>query len=464
MHKVLPSTTSYYKACTTYFPVLLRTTKLAQRTSQYYFVLQSLHNVLCSINLALQSLHKVLPGTSSYYKACTKYFPVLTSFYKACTTYFPVLLRTTSYYKACKKYFPVLLRTTRLAQRTSQYYFVLQSLHKVLPSTTSYYFVLQSLHKVQYYFVLQSLHNVLPTTSYYKACTKYFPVLLRTTKLAQRTSLYYFALQSLHNVLPSTTSYCKACTKYFPVAPSNLDAAITLPSAQTQLQSTVELRAKASKIAAPKPDLDAKAKKHEFEALFTKSYRQCQNWQNLLRNCYRKPWCSHSITIYDIQLQKTLLLTITHAAMAPSNLHAAMTMRFATSVCKPASLDAYGSTKRQQSCSHYTAICNQRVKKRKELRAHEQPFVAERRGGTDRAWFDRSRTRRTQEVPFIAGRSHFTRKNTRFPAPAFSQNGAHATSMQPLQCVHHPSWIIVSHFSLSTLHWILSHTSHCCVM
>ena len=51
------------------------------------------------------------------------------------------------------------------------------------------------------------------------------------------------------------------------------------------------------------------------------------------------------------------------------------------------------------------------------------------------ARFDPSRTRRTHEVPLIAGLSHFTRKNTRFPAPAFSQNEAHATSMQPLQCV-----------------------------
>ena len=33
---------------------------------------------------------------------------------------------------------------------------------------------------------------------------------------------------------------------------------------------------------------------------------------------------------------------------------------------------------------------------------------------------DRSRTRRTHEVPFIAGCSHFTRKNTRFRAPASS--------------------------------------------
>ena len=94
LHKVLPSTTSYYKACTKYFPILLRTTKLAQSTSQYYFV--------------LQSLRKVLPSTTSYYKACTQYFPIL-------------------------------LRTTKLAQSTSQYYFLLKSLHKVLPRTTSDY-------------------------------------------------------------------------------------------------------------------------------------------------------------------------------------------------------------------------------------------------------------------------------------------------------------------------------------
>ena len=37
-----------------------------------------------------------------------------------------------------------------------------------------------------------------------------------------------------------------------------------------------------------------------------------------------------------------------------------------------------------------------------------------------RAWNDSSRTRRTHEVPFIAACSHFTRKNTRFRAPASS--------------------------------------------
>ena len=215
LHKVLPSNTSYYKACTNYFPVLLRTTKLAQRTSQYYFVLQSLQST-SQYYFVLQSLHKVLPSTSQYYF-------VLQSLHK-------LLPSTTWYYKACTKHFSVLLRTTKLAQSTSQYYSVLQSLHKILSSTTSYYKACTKYFPVllrttklaqstsQYYFVLQSLHNVLPsTTSYYKACTKYVPVLLRTTKLAHSTSQYYFVLQRSHKVLPSTTSYYKTCTKYLPI-------------------------------------------------------------------------------------------------------------------------------------------------------------------------------------------------------------------------------------------------------
>ena len=126
LHKALPSTTLYYKACTKHVPVLLCTTKLAQSTSQYYFV--------------LHSLHKELPSTTLYCKACTNYFPVL-------------------------------LSTTKLAQTTSQPYFVL---HKVC---------------TQYYFVLQSLHKALPsTTLYYKPCTKYVPVLHCVAKLAQSTS------------------------------------------------------------------------------------------------------------------------------------------------------------------------------------------------------------------------------------------------------------------------------------
>ena len=53
-------TTSYYKACpeyfpilfcTKYFPVLLCTTKLARSTSQYYFILQNLHKAIPNTSL-----------------------------------------------------------------------------------------------------------------------------------------------------------------------------------------------------------------------------------------------------------------------------------------------------------------------------------------------------------------------------------------------------------------------------
>ena len=237
LHKALPSTTLYYKACTKHFPVLLCTTKLAQTTSQYYFV--------------LHSLHKALPSTTVYYTSCTNYFPVplcttklarstsqyhfvlqslhkvapsTTVYYKACTKHFPVLLCTTRLAKS----FPVLLCTTKLATTTSQYYFALQSLHKALPSTTLYYNACTKSFPVllcttklaqstsQYYCVLPSLHKHVPsTTLYYKACTKSFPVLLCTTKLAQTTSQYYCVLQSLHKALPSTTVYYKARTNTF---------------------------------------------------------------------------------------------------------------------------------------------------------------------------------------------------------------------------------------------------------
>ena len=74
----------------------------------------------------------------------------------------------------------------------------------------------------------------------------------------------------------------------------------------------------------------------------------------------------------------------------------------------------------QHSCSHSNAICTHSFKKRIELRTQEQPRVAKHIEGTNRVRNDRSLTRRTHEVPFIAACSHFTRKNTRFRAPASS--------------------------------------------
>ena len=167
LHKLLPTTTLYYKACTNDFPALMSTTKkLAQTTSRYYFV--------------LQSLHKLLPSTTLYYKACTNYFPLL-HFTRSLHKLLP-----------SNKDFPVLLCTTKLAQNTSQYYFVLQSLHKALPRTTLHYKACTS-----YFPVLPCTTKLTKTTSqYYKACTNYFPV--------KCTSQYYFVLQSLRKVFPTT--------------------------------------------------------------------------------------------------------------------------------------------------------------------------------------------------------------------------------------------------------------------
>ena len=77
----------------------------------------------------------------------------------------------------------------------------------------------------------------------------------------------------------------------------------------------------------------------------------------------------------------------------------------------------------QHSCSHSNAICNHSFKKRIELRRQkhtQSSFKAQLQCGKKKRQTDRSRNRRTDEVAFIAGCSHFTRKNARFRAPASS--------------------------------------------
>ena len=103
----------------------------------------------------------------------------------------------------------------------------------------------------------------------------------------------------------------------------------------------------------------------------------------------------------------------------------------------------------QHSCSHYNAFYSMTWLTRMHLRTWQhqmatimqpfqydlQPQIQEtrrtthtgtttrcrtQRGGTDWTRNGPNRTRRTHEVPFIAGWSHFTQKNTRFRAPASS--------------------------------------------
>ena len=136
---------------------------------------------------------------------------------------------------------------------------------------------------------------------------------------------------------------------------------------------------------------------------------------------------------YDLQDPAAQDNSTTLSAAAPSNLDAATRMRsamqhscshynaFRSSRSKPACLHTHGNTRWQQPCSHSNAICSHRLKKRTELRTQEQPLVAEYRGGTN------SRMKRPQQhpphtegIPVIAGRSHFTWKNTRFLCPPSS--------------------------------------------
>ena len=103
----------------------------------------------------------------------------------------------------------------------------------------------------------------------------------------------------------------------------------------------------------------------------------------------------------------------------------------------------------QHSCSHSNAICNHSIKKRIELRTQEQHGTTTRcrTQRRNQSRNDRGRNRRTHEVPFIAGCSHFTRKNARFRVPASSPKQSpcnmHASSPLPSvitsQSHHFPS-------------------------
>ena len=95
-------------------------------------------------------------------------------------------------------------------------------------------------------------------------------------------------------------------------ARSNLDAAITMRSAETELQNTLELRAAASEIVAPKPDGSRRQSekktilKHFLKGFLEKSL--APKWRKSADKSLWPPSCSHSNTIYEVQLQKAIVL------------------------------------------------------------------------------------------------------------------------------------------------------------
>ena len=369
LHKALLSTTLYYKACRNHFPVLLCTTKLAETTSQYYFVLQSLHQYY----FVLQKLHKVLPGTTLYYKTCTKQFPVL-----PCTTKLAKSIsNSTLYYKACTKYFPVLFcttSTTKLAQSTSQYYFVLQNLHRALPSTThsfARYFRthIKPLHTASFY-----AQNLLHKESFY------------TEKLLHTASFYTRHTQLLHK---------EGFTQKH---------VFTQKSFYTQLAASFYTR-------------QAFAQRSVYTEICTQRSLYTQRSFYTQRNFY----IQKALRTASIFTQKPSLC----------NIHTAIRLRFAAPRHKPVCIYAHGNKTWQQSCSHSIAICNYRFQNTLQLRTHEQPHVAEHPGGTKKRQNERTCNGLTHELPFIAGKT-MSRAPASSPKPSPCNIHA-ATTMRFLQ-------------------------------
>ena len=119
-------------------------------------------------------------------------------------------------------------------------------------------------------------------------------------------------MQWLQYDLQSSTAQDNSIT-HAAAAQSNLDAAITMRSAETELQNTIELRATGSAIAAPKPD---GSRRQSRKKTILKHFLKWALKGKLLAPKLRKsadkllwqPGCSHSNTIYDLQLQKTIVL------------------------------------------------------------------------------------------------------------------------------------------------------------
>ena len=102
-------------------------------------------------------------------------------------------------------------------------------------------------------------------------------------------------------------------------------------SAVTELQNTIELRATASETAAPKPDLDAKAKKkNDIVALFKRIFKRKITSAKMEKICSQIHFAAWMQPLqYDLRSSAAKDKSITYAAAAPSNLDAAIPMRSA---------------------------------------------------------------------------------------------------------------------------------------
>ena len=93
--------------------------------------------------------------------------------------------------------------------------------------------------------------------------------------------------------------------------PSNLDAATTMRSAETELPNTIKLRAMArncSSKTGSRRQSDKKTILRHFIKGILKGKLLAPKLRKSAKNSFSQPWYSHSNTIYDFQLQKTIVL------------------------------------------------------------------------------------------------------------------------------------------------------------
>ena len=243
LHKILPSTTSYYKACT-------------KSTSQYYFV--------------LQSLHKVVPSTTSYHKACTRYFPVL--------------LRTTKQHKT---------KHTRTHTHTTYPHTTYPHTtypHTTYPHTTYSHTTYSHTHNLPTHNLLTHTHH-LPT---HHLLTHHLPTHNLHTQLPHTQLTHTHNLHThTHTTYPHTTyPHTTYSHTTFPHTHNLFTHRCTTKLAHSTSQY--------SEIEAPQPDFDATKKvlKHyrsrnaATPLRFTMSGCKRQNYYARSRSA-KQPWRSH---------------------------------------------------------------------------------------------------------------------------------------------------------------------------
>ena len=244
-------------------------------------------------------------------------------------------------------------------------------------------------------------------------------------------------------------------------ARSNFDAAIAIGSAETELQNTIELRATASEIVAPKPDGSRRqSEKKTILKHFLKGFLEgkslAQKWRKSAEKSLSQPSCSHSNTIYEVQLQKTIVLRM--QPQHEATLTQPFTLREWSYSCK-SQWNSIGNSSTSNTCNPiYIAGTILQLQITMEFcrpRMHEKHLKPHLQCGTDptmvRPWSETdpsmirphtrpSCTRRTAEVDHRRSGTHFVRKNTGFRASAISQKRISCeTSFKTPSATHPPA-------------------------